>query len=210
MVAESVVSDFRSRLLNDIDYETPRVINVLHSWALSHVERLIFGNAQSVIFKCSVAPLLSEGDVLIRAEKLKMPVPHVYACLADRSAIGMILQDLGSSLAPALDQDGMTAAIAVHSSGLMAELRLCDADEMARWPERMLANVHELVREGRWTAAGDLTGKISALRAVAPDLLAGAELPPFGLCHSELHPNSVIVTAEMTAHSLTRPCSRPR
>ncbi|CAJ60452.1 MULTISPECIES: phosphotransferase [Frankia] len=56
-----------------------------------------------------------------------------------------------------------------------------------------LARLEELRAAGRWMDSTDLDGPLARLADHADRLADGAELAPFGLCHSELHPTSLHV-----------------
>jgi hypothetical protein len=119
-------------------------------------------------------------------------VPAVLAAHTAPGLLGMLLEDLGEPVRETSDQDGAAAAVAVHRVPVTAARSLprLDAGALAGLPARIVARAARL----------DLPGGIAAAAAVigrrAGRLTAGAELPPFGFCHSEYHPSSLHVTRD--------------
>jgi hypothetical protein len=161
-------------------------------WTRSGVERLRLAGGGSVVFKYAEAPFDREHIALQVAAGGGLPVPALLASHTAPDLLGMLLEDLGEPVREAGDQDGATAAVAVHQVPVTAarSLPLLDAGALAELPARIVARAEQL----------DLPSGIAASAAAigrrAGRLAEGAELPPFGFCHSEYHPTSLHVTRD--------------
>jgi hypothetical protein len=153
-------------------------------WARSGVERLKLAGGGSAVFKYAEAPFDREQIALQLAADAGLPVPALLAAHTAPGLLGMLLEDLGEPVREASDQDGATAAVAVHHVPVTAARSLprLDAGGLAGLPARIVSRAEQL----------DLPGGIAASAAAigrrAGRLAEGAELPPFGFCHSEYHP----------------------
>jgi hypothetical protein len=155
----------------------------------SGVERLRFPDGKSVVLKYADAPFDHEHRVLRLVERHGVPVPHVRAARTVARGLAMLLEDLGEPIREVGDDDGARAAVRLHTVGETADARWLprvDAGVLASMPDRIAAGMN---RRGETEA----TGIARALAAAAPDRADGAELAPFGLCHSEFHPMSLHV-----------------
>ncbi|KAA9380184.1 phosphotransferase [Microbispora cellulosiformans] len=166
----------------------------MRAWSLSAVERLHFPDGSTAIFKFAAEPFTGEDRALKLAAVHGVPVPELYACAVSGGVLGMLMQDLGEPVREAADDDGVKAAVVLHrvrpSEILPTTL---DADKLRALPLRALAHLDYLRQVRRWKSTLDIAEMLSALDKVAPARAQGAELAPFGLCHSEFHPSSLHV-----------------
>jgi hypothetical protein len=158
----------------------------LRVWDHSGVERLRFPDRASVVLKYADAPFDREHLVLRLAARQGIPVPRVQAAQTIPGALLMIMDDLGEPSREASDHDGARAAVRLHAADPAAGTWLARVDTatLAAMPHRMatrLAGLH----------LPEPAGLARALTAAAAHRASGAELPPFGLCHSEFHPTSL-------------------
>ncbi|MFG1827517.1 phosphotransferase family protein [Microbispora bryophytorum] len=166
----------------------------MRAWSLSAVERLHFPDGSTAIFKFAAEPFTGEDRALKLAGVHGVPVPELYASTISGGILGMLMQDLGEPAQEASDDDGVKAAVVLHrvrpSEILPTTL---DADELRALPLRALAHLDYLRQVRRWKSTLDIAEMLSVLDKVAPAHAQGAELAPFGLCHSEFHPSSLHV-----------------
>jgi Phosphotransferase enzyme family len=158
----------------------------LRVWARSGVERLRFGGQASVVLKYADTPFDREHLALRLAERQGIPVPHVRAARTAPGTLAMLLDDLGEPARQATDHDGACAAAQLHAVTGVTEpwLPRVDAAVLTAMPHRIAARLAPLGVPGAAQLA-------QALAAAAPCRATGADLPPFGLCHSEYHPTSL-------------------
>lgn len=170
----------------DLDLDPMR--EKIRVWARSGVERLVFPDGGSAVFKYAEAPFDREHLALREAADAGVPVPAVIAAHTVDGLLGMILEDLGQPVREAEDRDGADAAAVLHHAPISARLARLDAAELTNLPSRMLARAKSCsLTEPTIDAAIELAAA-SARRA------EGTETPPFGLCHSEFHPTSLFIT----------------
>lgn len=161
----------------------------LRIWAHSGVERLHFGDGASVVFKYADAPFDIEHIALRLAAKNGVPVPTLLAARTIPGILGMLLEDLGEPARDADDRDGARAAVHVHQVTAAAPgMTRLDAVALANLPGRITSRLQHL-------GLVDLVENAHVLDAAAASRAAGAELPPFGLCHLEFHPTSLHISA---------------
>jgi hypothetical protein len=103
----------------------------------------------------------------------------------------MLIEDLGPEARPATTREAAEAAIATHATPTPAGLPRLDEEDLASLPASCLARLDLLRAADRWQDATDITAQLQQLAAIAADRAKYAELPPFGLCHSEFHPTSL-------------------
>lgn len=158
----------------------------LRVWEHSGVERLRFSGQASVVLKYADAPFDREHLALGLAARHGVPVPRVRAARTAPGVLLMLLDDLGEPAREASDDDGARAAVRLHAADAAGGTWLgrVDTAVLAAMPHRMADRLARL--ELPEAARLALT-----LGAAAPHRAAGAELPPFGLCHSEYHPTSL-------------------
>ncbi|MCW2885049.1 MAG: aminoglycoside phosphotransferase, partial [Streptosporangiaceae bacterium] len=170
----------------------------MRAWQMSSVERIHHGTGpatETVIFKYARTPFTSEARVLEHVARHGVPTPHLLAVAHLPGMLGMLLEDLGPiHREPTLAEAGAAAA-ATHAITSLQGLDMLDAAGLAELPEKSLISLSDLTGTGRWTGVDDITDGLRTLLASAPDRADGAQLPPFGLCHSEFHPTSLHVTA---------------
>lgn len=160
----------------------------LRVWAHSGVERLRFGDGASVVFKYADAPFNAEHVTLRLAATNGIPVPTLHAARTIPGMLGMLLEDLGQPVQGADDRDGARAAVHLHRVAAAAPgMTRLDATTLAGLPRRITSRLQRL-------DLVDLVENARALDAVAASRASGAELPPFGLCHSEFHPTSLHIS----------------
>ena len=157
--------------------------------------RLERGGA-TVIYKESWAPLDREAAALRYAESCGIPVPHVIASHQDEAegVAGILMTDLGQPARPAVDVDGARLAVKVHQA-TGAGLPVIGARELASMPGR----IAERASRHRLPVATIETAAVIGLKARR--LAAPAMVQPIGLCHSEWHPESILIDPDGQAHA---------
>ncbi|WP_433516219.1 hypothetical protein ACQP2T_12045 [Nonomuraea sp. CA-143628] len=165
-------------------------------WARSGVERLHLADGTSVVFKYAEGPFSAEHHALDVAEQGGLPVPARLAVDHTPELLGMLLTDLGPATRAVTDAEGAALAVRVHEVIDTKDLPFMDEQSLAAMPEKIHArlNQHNRARHD----LGALIGTAAALAKVADDRAAGAELAPYGLCHSEWHSTSVYPTGTET------------
>lgn len=160
-------------------------------WRLSGVERLHLPDGSTVVFKYAVAPFTNEHKVLDNLTGQNVPVPELRSSTVRAGLLGMILEDLGPSIREPTKQEAASAAVRVHAASAPNWLGSLDEATLATLPGEALTRLERLRTAGRFPHAGDLLDVLSALDRVAQSRAVGAEQPPFGFCHGELHPTAV-------------------
>lgn len=185
MANKADVSRLLRYVLADVGLPGDPVRESMRIWAHSSVERLRFPGRASVIFKYADAPFDREHLVLRLAARHGLPVPHVQAARTEAGVLAMLMDDLGKPVREANDYDGACAAARLH--------RLDGAGWLARVNTGWLATMpHRIgLRLNRLGLPGVVAGPVRALEGAAASRAAGAQLPPFGLCHSQYHPTSL-------------------
>jgi Phosphotransferase enzyme family len=187
MTNKADVSRLLRYLLADVGLPGDPVREPMRIWAHSRVERLRFPGRASVIFKFADAPFDREHLVLRLAARRGLPVPHVQAARAEAGVLAMLMDDLGRPVREANDYDGACAAARLHQVDGAGWLARVSTGWLATMPHRMG------LRLNRLGLPGAVAGPVRTLEAAAASRAAGAELPPFGLCHSQYHPTSLHV-----------------
>lgn len=162
-------------------------------WEMSVVERLHAPGGETAVFKYARAPFDAEARVLGHAARHGVPVPALFAEAYRPGLLGMLLEDLGPVAREATLGEGARAAAVTHAVPGLPRLAVLDAAGLAELPKAALASLDELTGAGRWTDAEDIRDGLRALLDSAAARAAGAQTPPFGLCHSEFHPTSLHV-----------------
>ncbi|MGH8904566.1 MAG: phosphotransferase family protein [Egibacteraceae bacterium] len=172
-------------LLTDAGLPSDPVREPIRVWARSGVERLRFAAEASVVFKYAEEPFDTEHLALRLAARGGLPTPTLRAARTRPGLLGMLLEDLGDPVRDADDNDGAHAAVRLHQvDGAAPGTKRVDAAALSAMPQRIAARLQRL-------ELPDLRDHARALDAVAANRASGADLPPFGLCHSEFHPTSL-------------------
>ncbi|WP_346535600.1 phosphotransferase [Micromonospora sp. DPT] len=166
---------------------------VIRIWELSGVERLHLTTDTSVIFKFAVKPFTTEAETLIKLAGHGIPVVAVQAWAIRDHTLGLLTEDLGVPVRTATEEDAASMAALLHATPILGHLDTFDEEALTSLPERGLAALAALQRQGRFLNAWDINRALQRLAPCAKVLAAGAERPPFGLCHGELHPTSIHV-----------------
>jgi Phosphotransferase enzyme family len=156
----------------------------------SGVWRLRFGQrgGATVIYKHALAPLDREHLALAYAASHGIPVPRMLASHQEDGRAGILMTDLGQSARPATGADAARLAVMIHrapGNGLPP----VNAEALAAMPERIAVGA---ARHG----LSDVTVRAAGVIArSARQLAAPAIVQPLGLCHSEWHPDSILINA---------------
>lgn len=147
----------------------------------------------TVIYKEARAPLDREDTALRYAASQGIPVPVVIASdrQDDRGAI--LMTDLGQPARPATGDDAAPLAARIHRAPGNG-LPVIGAAELAAMPPRIAARAAAHGLPPATVTAADEIAR-SAARLAAP-----AAVPPYGLCHSEWHPESILIDAAGQPH----------
>jgi hypothetical protein len=165
-------------------------------WSMSGVERLFLADAGTAILKYAVEVFAAEPRILRHAAHHGAPVPSLWADLSqDDGSTVMIMEDLGPQIREANLRDAATAAVAVHECPSFPSGPVLDTEGLADLPTRALRWLGALQENGRWSGAQEFRRDLGRLEKVARRRASGAEIPPFGMCHSEFHPTSIHVGA---------------
>jgi hypothetical protein len=159
-------------------------------WARSGVERLAFADGGSAVFKYAEEPFDREHLALREAADAGVPVPAVLAANAADGLLGMLLEDLGQPARDAEERDGAEAAAVLHRAPANGRLTRLGSDALAGLPGQILA------RANSCSLTDETIATARALASAAGQRAQGAETAPFGWCHSEFHPTSLLITAD--------------
>jgi Phosphotransferase enzyme family len=161
-------------------------------WSLSGVERLFLTDAGTAILKYAVEVFANEPRILRHAADHGTPVPALWADLTqDDGSTVMVMEDLGPQIRETDLGDAARAAVAVHECPPFPSAPVLNADGLADLPRRALRWLDALQEDGRWSEAQELRRDLRRLQQVARRRASGAQIPPFGMCHSEFHPTSI-------------------
>jgi hypothetical protein len=196
-MAPTIVKDLLDELLDQLGSAVTPRREEIRSWALSGVERVRLGDGThgTVIFKYVRSPFIGEAEVHTHVERQGVPVPRLLASVTRGDVQGMLLEDLGPPAREATQGDAATAAVTVHRTPPPDGLPVLDRAGLTELPCKALAHLTTLEESGRWSDAGPIRARLEAVRSIAAVRAQHAELPPYGLCHSEFHPTSLLVTA---------------
>ncbi|MCM3922544.1 phosphotransferase [Frankia sp. AiPs1] len=182
-------------ILADLVHQTGRGMPAARTrvrvWEMSGVERLSFTDGPDLIFKWGREPFTAEADILRHVHGQGVRVPEVFASAARDGVLGMLMHDLGDADREATIDDAVTAAIATHETAAPDALPVLDRAALTALPGRALSRLEELRAAGRWADTTDLDRLLVPLVEHADRFADGADLAPFGLCHSEFHPTSL-------------------
>lgn len=166
-------------------------------WDLSGVERVYLSPNRTMIFKYAREPFLDEARVLTHVADHGLPVPRLLAATEMHGVLGMLLEDLGAPAREATVDEAATAAVAVHRLPLPPQrLPVLDSAALAELPSHAREHLTLLHAAGRWADTDDIDTYLQRLATVAELRARDAELPPYGLVHSEFHTTSLHVNAD--------------
>lgn len=181
-------------LCSDGGLAPPAGRHPMQTWSLSTVERVGLLDGSTVICKYARWPFTTEARVLRAAATRAVPVPAVLAATALDDTTIMLLEDLGDPIAQPTDRLGATAAARLHRARLLVDgLERWDGPALAGLPDAMFELLRQLDADGRLRLTDDVVRILTDLARRAAALAAGAETPPFGFVHGELHPTSLHV-----------------
>jgi hypothetical protein len=166
----------------------------LHVWQMSAVERVYLDDRTTVILKTAAEPFTREADTLRHAAAHDVPVPTVLSSShLEGWPLAMLLEDLGEH--PEEDAPltvGARAAVAVHACPPISDLPVMDAAALAQLPMQALDTLEALESQDRWPDAQELRAALEQIAEAAPQRAEGTDIPPYGMCHSEFHPTSLL------------------
>lgn len=161
-------------------------------WELSGVERLHLEGGATVILKYAARPFNAEPDVLRWVGDHGVPAPRLFASAPqDDGGVAMLMEDLGAPTQQADGFDAVNAALAIHSCPSLPGLPTLNATGLAALPGRALASLQALQDAGRWQDTDDIRVSLERIADAADARAAGADIPPFGMVHSEFHHTSL-------------------
>ncbi|WP_424528865.1 hypothetical protein ACOZ38_04065 [Sphaerisporangium viridialbum] len=189
---EATVTRLCAELCAKAPFTGEPVREPIRAWSLSAVERLRFLDGSTAIFKYAAEPFTAEDQALQLAATYGVPVPSLYGSAVHDETLGMVMEDLGQPVREATDEDAATAAVRLHAVRPSEILAInLNAARLRLLPARALTHLVYLQQVGRWTETADIADMLNALEKAASARSDGAELPPYGLCHSEFHPSSL-------------------
>ncbi|MFV2196178.1 hypothetical protein [Nocardiopsis sp. LOL_012] len=189
------IDRLRTRLTAEAGIDTVKA-QTLHSWELSHVERLTTRDGGTVVLKVASEPFTREADHLHCAHRAGIRVPRLLGVVHEASTVGMLQKDLGPGVREPTDADGIAAALALHTASVPGHLEEGGSAWLTCLPQRALDTVGALRERGRWGDTERIADLLRLVSDAAPARAQGAELAPYGWVHSEFHPTSLIVTGE--------------
>ncbi len=159
---------------------------------MSGVERLFLADGTTAILKFADEAFRFEPQTLKHAARHGAPVPSLWAYLdQDDGSTVMIMEDLGSERREANLSDAAKAAVAVHACPAPLYGDVLDDGGLAKLPNRAIEWLDALQDADRWPDSEAFRRDLERLARVADRRAQGAEIPPYGMCHSEFHPTSI-------------------
>jgi len=161
----------------------------------SGVWRLRFGQrgGATVIYKHAWTPLDREHAALAYAAACGIPVPRLIAACQQDGRAGILMTDLGQPARPATAADAARLAALIHRAPGRGLPRV-GAVTLSAIPQRI---TDRAARHG----LSEATARTAAVIArSASRLAAPAIVQPIGLCHSEWHPDSILIDAGGQPH----------
>ncbi|GAA3746694.1 hypothetical protein [Salinactinospora qingdaonensis] len=191
------IEQARATLLKRIDAaESITQREVLHSWELSHVERIRFSGGHTVIFKCASDPFTHEHEALSALWQAGVDVPRLRVAVRSGPLLGMVLEDMGEPDRVPEDADGVAAAVHLHAAATPPHLPPADHAWLASLPDRALRSLRLLQEKNRWEGVDDITRMLQQLSVGSVHRCEGVLVPPYGWVHSEFHPESLHIRDE--------------
>jgi len=164
---------------------------ILWEWALSRVERIYLTDGSSLILKRSASPLTDEARIIESISDSDISLANLYTAEECKGVLTMLMEDLGPSVRGPSLLEAASAAARTHAAPSPERLRVLDERGLQELPTSTLQALDELVCAGRWRDTERLREQLSYIEEVGRDLSRDAQIPPFGLCHSEFHPSSL-------------------
>ncbi|GIG55713.1 hypothetical protein Lfu02_00850 [Longispora fulva] len=186
MIPTSVRNLLLEQLLADSNLELEHH-EMMRVWRLSGVERLHLAGGGSLVFKYAARPFTTEHQWLSHAAAVGVSAPRLVAATLRDDHLGMLIDDLGPPARVATVADLLKIAPALHSApgrpagGLLATVDLACLTQVGRQA------LDALRAQGRFAGAAGISRSLAQLERVTRRRVAGANMPPFGLCHGELH-----------------------
>lgn len=160
-------------------------------WGMSGVERVYLPDGRHMIFKYVQEPFTDEARILAHVADRGLAVPKLLVSTTQHGVLGMLLEDLDLTAREPTLVEAAEAAVAVHRIPPPEGLPVLDSAALAALPERARSHLAGLRAVGRWPDSDDIDTDLQRIADVADERARNAELPPFGLVHSELHPSSL-------------------
>lgn len=161
-------------------------------WSMSGVERLFLADGGTAILKYATEVFGNEPRLLEHAARHGVPVPSLWVHIGqDDGSTVMIMEDLGPQTREANLSDAASAAVAIHACPPPHFGPVLDSEGLAKLPSSAIGWLDALQDAGRWSGADDIRRSLGKLEKVARRRASGAEIPPYGMCHSEFHPTSI-------------------
>lgn len=189
----ALVDSLLGDLIDAADLRGEVVREPLRGWEMSAVERLHLADETTLFFKCATAPMCGEAAVLGHVAAHGVPAPAVVAAIERSDHAGMLLEDLGPPTREPTLADAAVAAVAAHVTPPLDGSPLLDETALAALPRHCLRSLHRL--SDRWRDVGDILERLACIDSCAEERAKGAEIAPFGMCHSEFNATSVHITA---------------
>jgi hypothetical protein len=158
-------------------------------WRLRFPQR----DGATLIYKEARAPLDREHAALRYAASQGIPVPRLIAARQQGGLGGILMSDLGQPARPATSADAAPLAARIHRAP-GSGLPVIDTAALAAMPQRIAARAAKHGLSAATVATADRIAR-SARRLAAP-----AIIQPIGLCHSEWHPESILIDAAGQPH----------
>ncbi|MDS1270729.1 phosphotransferase [Lipingzhangella sp. LS1_29] len=162
-------------------------------WPQSGVERVHFADGRTAVLKYTI-PDFAEDDALGHAAYHGLPVPALLAKgMLPGGEVAVLMEDLGAQIQEPTLREAARLAVMIHRVPGPPERPVLDREALSVLPESALECLRRLRQMGRWRGeeARGLRGDLERIAQVARHRARGAEIPPFGLAHSEFHPTSI-------------------
>jgi hypothetical protein len=163
----------------------------IRAWALSCVERLHLDDGETVIVKCARPPFRNEYRALKLAAERGVPVPTVLATFAYEDVIAMLLTDLGPISRPTEASDAALAAARLHAGGPAVGLAELDETALRILPARTVGLLDDRPHDDPPLMIDQIRSLLIRLDKMADQRAEGADRPPYGMCHGELHHTAI-------------------
>ncbi|WP_250009727.1 phosphotransferase [Actinoplanes sp. M2I2] len=173
----------------------PTRADTIREWHLSGVRRLHLPG-RTLILKYARPPFANEPRALATLAAAGIPVPELHAHTRHGTTTGMLLTDLGPALrAPSLPETAAAAAAHLHRPDPLPGHPTINTDTLKDAPGRALALVDQAHATGAIADPGELHTTLKRLDHITARRAADADRPPYGICHGELHPTAIHISA---------------